>query len=169
MKKIIKFLIIIVVGLSIGGIALYNAFVNPKFWEIQIGQVLTLYVAIVVSYALVQWRNTDSHKNEKIDDLVYKIQVMISDENLMKADSDSSQQLNLMIHRSIAKKIQYVKDSNVKEIEQEVSEIESNFTILRELYSNHMKDQEYLDKSTYEINNRIKLIDDSCDSIHMKL
>lgn len=146
------------------GLGLYNLFENPDFFITPLSTIVSICIAVVVSYFFVQKKTDDRRKKEKIDKLVYKIQEMILKENFIKSDDQ-----NLIIQRSVANKIAYLETYVDKELKEEIDKVKNKFEEFREFYCDHYKDAEYMKKSRKQLLSYVSLIDDFCDSIHMKL
>ena len=126
---------------------------------------VSIVIAVLISYFFVQHRTDERRKQEKIDKLLYKIQDTILDEKFLTIKDE-----DLIIQRSIVNKIGYIKE-NIKndKIKEDIDRIEDLFSQYREFYGNHYSDSEYMKKSNKELQNYISRIDDTCDHLHMKL
>lgn len=152
------------------GIAIYNGFNNSDFWEISIGPVITLLIAIILSYYLTQRKNDKTHVNEKIDHLVYKIQDTILEDTFLSAENEQIQRTNLINHKIIANKINQLKEiCKDQKVIENLTHIEREFSELREFYGEHYKDTEYMKKSDAQLKNYVAQIDNYCDAIHILL
>lgn len=147
----------------------YNLVNNQKFFEASFTTIVSIVIAVVVSYCFVQRKNDERRKKEKLDKLVYKIQSMILDDEIASVDSEEIIRKNFIRHRSLGNKIQYLKDYKTESIEEYVEKLEDNFKQFREFYSDHHKEKEYMINSVKEIANFKARIDDTCDKIHMIL
>ena len=96
--------------------------------------------------------------------LIYKIQELISTPDFINVKDE-----NLILHRSIANKIEFLENNTEDNLKEDVKKLKETFASYREFYGNHYTDAEYMEKSKVELMNYIKLIDDTCDKIHMKL
>lgn len=155
----------------IGGLGIYNVINNKLFLKVSASSLLTMFIAVIVSFWLVQLKNDKRKLNDKIDKLVYKIQDIISSSDFTSCETADICRKNLILHRSVANKIEYLKsvcekDDNIKS---SILEIENEFRALREFYSDHYMDEEYMRKSQKEFQNYITKIDDEADKIHVKL
>lgn len=161
----LKFLGSIVFLTVCTGLCTYNLFYNNEFFETSFTTIISIIIAVMVSYFLTQKKTDDRRKSEKIDKLLYKIQEIICDEKFTVVKEQ-----DLIIHRSVANKIVYLKDNITDEgMKGLINRMEEIFEEYRDFYSNHYKDTEYMEKSTKELANYVSRMDDLCDEIHMKL
>lgn len=171
MKKVVNTFGWIVVVLMFGSLSIYNIKHNDTFFDVPVTSLLTVVVAIFVSYGLVQNRNNKRKKNDKLSSLLYKIQGIIQQEEFIESKSESIQRRNLIMQRSVGNKIKYLKkgcekDASIKNL---VEQMEDEFLRFREFYGEHYKDQEYMEKSEKELINFIVKMDDIADKIHIEL
>ena len=160
MKKIV--IILGVLGTIIFGI--YNIINNDDFLKAPLTTMISILVAIVLSYFFTQRKTDDRRKMEKIDNLLYKIQDIILDkEFIVVQDSD------LIVHRSIANKIKYLKDNAPCDLKSDVDRLEDIFEDYRLFYGEHYMDKDYMEKSKKDLLNYVMKFDDVCDSLHMRL
>ena len=168
MKKII-----ISLGIAIGLVLLisYNVVSNERFFEASITSILTILVALLFSYYFTQQKNDIRKKNEKIDNLIYKIQEIILDSEFIESDNDAISRKNLIKQRSVANKIEYLCNitSTSVELANLVKEIKETFSNYREFYGEHYTDIEYMEKSKKDLLNYVVKIDDLADKIHISL
>lgn len=152
--------------LAIGFLALciYNLVVNDDFFKAPLTTIISILVAIVLSYFLSQRKTDDRRKREKIDKLLYKIQGIVLDEKFIEV-----KETDLITQRSIVNKILDIEENATSEIRDDVGRLKEIFQEYRDFYSNHYTDDEYMKKSRIELTNFISRIDDLCDRMHMKL
>ncbi len=164
MKKI-KIIGAIILSICFIALCIYNIFCNRDFFETSITAVLSIIVAIVVSYFFVQHKTDERRKKEKVDDLLYKIERILQKEDFLVVKEG-----DLILHRSVSNKICFLSDYVENEdIKNDITRMKEYFDQYREFYGNHYKDEAYMEKSKNELMNYISRIDDICDSIHMKL
>lgn len=162
MKWLPKGLVIVLFLCIIFGI--YNFCTNPQFLTASLTSIVTIAIALIVSYFLVQRKTDDRRKREKIDRLLYKIQDTILDKDFLEINTT-----DLITHRSVANKIEYLEDNVTGDIKKKISRIKELFEEYREFYSNHYTDKEYMEKSLKELTNYVARIDDLCDEVHLML
>lgn len=154
------FLVIIAVGCLIWSI--YNGFNNGKFLEASLIQILTLVVAIFISYFLVQHKNDRRRKADFINKMLQEIVLQVEDEGVLDADTSRA----WTIQKSIANRLLALKDNGFKDIEQDMDYVIKEFEEIRELYSNHVDDLETVEK---DINRHRVNISDKCTKIEASL
>lgn len=145
-------------------LGIYNYKNNADFLKAPLSTIISILIAVVVSYLFVQKKTDDRRKREKIDKLLYKIQDLIS-----ASDFIDVKEGDLIVHRSIANKIEFLENNTEDNLKEEVKKLKETFVLYRDFYGNHYADADYMSKSKIELMNYIKLIDDTCDKMHMKL
>jgi hypothetical protein len=125
--------------------------------------------AIFISYYLVQLKNDERRNRDNIDRIISKVQSLISNTELIDASTKNAQAKSLLLQKSLANKLEYIKMNCSHEIKPDLEYICSEFEHLRELYGGHIHDNEYLIKSVDDFKKYIINIDDKCDSLHIKL
>ncbi|RHU86929.1 hypothetical protein DXC27_09620 [Ruminococcus sp. OM08-7] len=167
MKKISNILMLIFIC-GMLGLGAYNYQNNEAFFEASFTSLATISVAVFVSFFLVQLKTDKRRQNEKIDKLIYKIQGYLMEESFLLGGEYARK--NLILHRSIANKIGYLKMQKVdKEIVEKLNKIESNFKKIRTVYGENYVNQDKLQENYVKLQNYIMLIDDLCDKIHILL
>lgn len=163
--KIIKKIGVAILSICFIVLCIYNIFCNKDFFETSITAVISILVAIIVSYVLVQHKTDERRKKEKIDNLLYKIEKILQKEDFLVVKEG-----DLILQRSISNKICFLENyvENI-DIKTDITRMKEYFDQYREFYGNHYKDNTYMEKSKNELMNYISRIDDICDSIHMKL
>ena len=165
-SRVSKYSLVIVFIICMFGIIVYNLLNNDKFLETSVTSIISIVIAVVISYVFVQKKTDLRSKKEKIDKLLYKIQDIIGGESF----SLSGKRENLILHRSISNKLAGLKKIQMdKDIMKKIEDIEQVFGDFREFYGNHYNDSEYMEKSRIELINYIQRIDDICDEIHVSL
>lgn len=171
MRKVFEIIGWIVVILVFTSLFFYNLINNDTFFSAPFTSLMTVGVALFVSYGLVQSRNNRRKKSDKLSNLLYKIQGIIRQEEFVESQSERIQRRNLIMQRSVGNKIEYLKkgcekDTSLKKL---VEQMEEEFLRFREFYGEHYKDQDYMRKSEKELMNFIVKMDDIADKIHIEL
>lgn len=159
MKKY-GFLIIVAIGDTIW--LIYNLLNNDKFFEASLMQILTLFVAIFISYFLVQQKNDNRRKVDFINRTLHEVMLLLEDEKLL----DSDRKKTLVIQKSIANRLQAIEKNSFKEIKQDMDYVVKEFEEIRELYSNHTDN---LGEVEMDINRHKINISDKCIKIEAEL
>ena len=76
-SRVSKYSLVIVFIICMFGIIVYNLLNNDKFLETSVTSIISIVIAVVISYVFVQKKTDLRRKNEKIDKLLYKIQDII--------------------------------------------------------------------------------------------
>ena len=158
--------VFIIVLIALG---IYNCKNNDKFFDASFTTLVTIAIAVIVSYFLVQKKTDKRRKNEKIDDLLYKIQCYVNEDNFVLTGEDISRK-NLILHRTISNKIRCLKSLGLdKNSKKELEYIEKNFKDFRRVYGDNYSSREKMEEKYSELKNYVVRIDDACDKIHMTL
>lgn len=170
-KKVLSIIGISMVLLFIVGIAIYNIVVNKTdFLDASIYQVLSLLFAITITYLLTQKKNDERRKNDMLDKMILGIQKDISEKSLVRYETEEEQTIALLQQKSLANRLEYLKDKKTcADIADEVDYISREMEHLREFYGSHMKDKDYMEKSSADIEKYIVNITDKCFYIRLKL
>jgi len=164
MIRVVKWGAIIICTISFILLGIYNISFNEDFFKTPLTTMISVLVAIIVSYYFTQRKVDDRRKKEKIDQLLYKIQGIILDSQFIEVkDTD------LIVHRSIANKIQYLEMNIPDEMRGDINRLADIFKDYRFFYGEHYKDDDYMNRFKKDLLNYITKIDDVCDNIHMKL
>lgn len=147
----------------------YNWNNNKDFFKMSLSTLMTIVTAIIISFYLVQKKKDERRKIDNIDKILTKVQLFINDTKLIDASTQSALNNALLMQKSLANKLEYIKKNCPKEIEFDLLYICNEFQHLRELYGGHFKDEEYIKKSADDFKKFIINIDDKCDAIHMNL
>lgn len=163
-KKNLGHIVLGVFVLACIALGVYNFKNNVDFLKAPLSTIMSILIAVIVSYLFVQKKTDDRRKREKIDKLLYKIQDLIS-----VSDFTDVKEGDLILHRSIANKIEFLENNTEDNLKEEAKKLKETFNSYRDFYGNHYADADYMSKSKVELMNYIKLIDDTCDKMHMKL
>lgn len=164
-------LIIILIALSIFNIFIFH---NCNFWKINIAQVLTLFIAIIITYYATQ-RKTDERKiKEQIEKITEKIQNEVSQPNFTKfSTNDNAEEVQkkiTMSSRKITNSIDILKNySKVIDISEDVQYIEKEFKEYKDFVSQKVGDLDYLEKSESHLRKYSDNINSKCDYVIQKL
>lgn len=151
-------------------ISIYNIKNNSKFWDISFYNIITILIAIVVTYYFTQKNNNEKKKKEEAENILEKIQKIISLEKYYIIDDDFDEKSINMMKRTVNNKIVILeKISKELNIQDEINYIKVKFKEYRELIDEHITDITYLKKSSLELKKILILIDDKIDEIKLKL
>ena len=151
-------LLVLVIIVGLGGLILYNIKTNPSFWETSVSSCITIIIALVFSYWLVQRKNDLRKQKEILASLLFDLRTQFEKEDMYDLSQMSPSSIN-MRNRDISNKIGIL--DSVKEefsIAADVDFIYEKFDEYKELIGNHINDHGYLKNSSFELKRPIMLI-----------
>lgn len=151
-------LLVLVIIVGLGGLILYNIKTNPSFWETSVSSCITIIIALVFSYWLVQRKNDLRKQKEILASLLFDLRTQFEKEDMYDLSQMSPNSIN-MRNRDISNKIGIL--DSVKEefsIAADVDFIYEKFDEYKELIGNHITDPGYLQNSSFELKRPIMLI-----------
>lgn len=170
MNKTISKIIVIVFSVVLVILGIYNIFNNTEFWKLTITNILTLGVAIIITYYMTQKTNEERRKKDIVGKILDRLYVLITDSRMCEISSRQDIDFVLINIRTISNKITCLKDfSESLNYAQEINQMESLFSEYEDFVSDHVEDVEYLTKSKKQLSNKIALIDNKCDMILIKI
>ena len=135
---------------------------NTDFFSASAIDIITILLGALIAFYLTERMNDRRRRNDCIEHIISEIEGFVSDEANFKVDKGT-----LMKHGSCANRIKYLKDASFSDIRDEISFINDKFSEIRDLYSNHSKDQNELDTVKIDIDKRRDLIIDKCCKIRI--
>lgn len=151
-------LLVLVITVGLGGLILYNIKTNPSFGETSVSSCITIIIALVFSYWLVQRKNDLRKQKEILASLLFDLRTQFEKEDMYDLSQMSPSSIN-MRNRDISNKIGIL--DSVKEefsIAADVDFIYEKFDEYKELIGNHINDPGYLQNSSFELKRPIMLI-----------
>ena len=151
-------LLVLVIIVGLGGLILYNIKTNPSFWETSVSSCITIIIALVFSYWLVQRKNDLRKQKEILASLLFDLRTQFEKEDMYDLSQMSPSSIN-MRNRDISNKIGIL--DSVKEefsIAADVDFIYEKFDEYKELIGNLIKDPGYLQNSSFELKRPIMII-----------
>ena len=151
-------LLVLVIIVGLGGLILYNIKTNPSFWETSVSSCITIIIALVFSYWLVQRKNDLRKQKEILASLLFDLRTQFEKEDMYDLSQMSPNSIN-MRNRDISNKIGIL--DSVKEefsIAADVDFIYEKFDEYKELIGNHINDPGSLQNSSFELKRPIMLI-----------
>lgn len=164
-------LIVIIPTVILLCISAFNIFENGKdFFEINIYQIVSLIFAFVITFYLTQITNDERRKIDMLDKMLFEIQKELTNECLLKFETEEDRNIALLHQRSIASRLKYLIDNNlfpsiIDDIKYTYNEIQH----LRSMYGDHMIDKDYMNKSQKEFKRYITNAEDKIFLMHVKL
>ncbi len=135
---------------------------DTRFFSASAIDIITILLGALIAFYLTERMNDRRRRNDCIEHIVSEIETFVSDEANFKVDKET-----LMKHGSCANRIKYLKDASFSDIREEINFIDDKFSEIRDLYSNHSKDQNELDTVKIDIDKRRDLIVDKCCKIRI--
>lgn len=164
-RKVISNILFICITAIFALLLLFKNLNSTSFWDANFIQILTLTVTATLSFFFVQ-RLTD--KRRKIDcyeHILNEIQSIIDNNtNIFSLSQDA-----LLLQKSIANKIKYLKEHSFAEIKTDLEYIEDQFQELRDLYGNHQTSAADLKSIEPDMTKHKTNISDKIDKIKLEL
>ena len=169
MKRIkigtIVFLLMIIIILGI-----VNFITNGEFWKASFYEIITLIIALVVTYIFSELNSKEVKRREILERMLENVQDIINQPKYYKLRDTDEKDLSMM-KRTINNKLSLINQElkNDKTMNEKIKYIIDNFNDYRSLIDEHLNDREYLEKSENELRKKLLLIDDKIDEIKLKL
>ena len=165
-KKILRYVGVILLSIGMLGLVLHNINTNDDFFKTSITNVLTLIVAVVLTYYMSQRRNDVRRKKDVVSKILDKICVLISDSRMCEITEKKDVEFILINIRTISNKITCLESLSVQlGYKNELDQIKNIFSEYEDFVSEHISDIDYLKKSRKDLSNKIALIEKKCDTI----
>lgn len=147
----------------------YNVVKNSDFWEASAVNIITILIAIVISYFFVQ-RKSDLRKQKDILlSLINGFQLQITSEKAYDFTGQTGEEI-LMRKRDISNKLHILSELQDNfSIQTEVKFLNEKFDEYDQLISDHIADLDYLVKSKNELRRPLDLINDKLVRISINL
>ncbi len=157
-KTVISRVLFLIILIGIIGLIYYNIKTNASFWSASASTCITIIIALVFSYWLVQRKNDLRKQKEILASLLFDLRAQFEKEDMYDLSQMSPSSIN-MRNRDISNKIGIL--NRVKKefnIEADVDFIFEKFDEYKELIGNHINDPGYLQNSSLELKRPIMLI-----------
>lgn len=151
-------------------VAIYNIIANEKFWEVSVGTCLTLLVAVIVSYYLVQSKANEKSKKEALIRLMTAIQGVATDEKSYTVNCKDDTKILTMKKRQLSNYIKVLEnyEANICDSE-DIKFVKDKFEEYDSKIGDHIDDIDYLCKSYNDLRRPLDLIDSKLYEMIMKL
>lgn len=148
---------------------LYNIGHNEEFWNASAVNIITILIAVVISYFLVQRKSDRRKQKEILLDLINKLRLLIDSEEACDFTGQSREEI-LMRNRDISNKVQILTNiQTVFGIEDDMKFIQEKAEEYLSLVGDHSMDLEYLVKSKKELQRPLMLISTRLVSMSINL
>lgn len=148
---------------------LYNVRNNDEFWNASAVNIITILIAIIISYVFVQRKSDIRKQKEIILGLISGLQLQISSEKAYAFSGQTGEEI-LMRKRDISNKIHILSEvQDTFSLREEVKFICDRFDEYENLISDHITDLDYLCKSQNELRRPLELISTKLVSMSINL
>jgi hypothetical protein len=148
----------------------YNLKNNEDFFKAPFTTLLTILVAVFISYKLTQYQTDKRKQKDIIVDILLSIQgIILKNEVVIITETTSKEEIN-MNKRHISNLLMILKTYKEKfSISDEVNFIIARFTEYETFVGDHIEDIPYLQKSSKELRRPLDLMEQKIFSIMLKL
>lgn len=163
-KKIFKIIIIILFFLSIGLLSSFN-YKNDDFFKMNLYQIVSLSFVVFVSYYLTQKKLDSRKQRDVLNDLITEI-IDCSFKLTLEAVLSEKSKLFMMELRNIENRLSLLeKVSGEYGIKIEINYLKSQNTAMLNLVSNHLDDNDTLEKIFVDIEKHINNLQNKCKEV----
>jgi len=169
-KNIVKIVTPIIILIVIILLAIYNFFTNDDFLQMSLVNLITLSIAIILSYLFVEKNNNIRKRKEVIETIIEKIQLKL-ESNIMININDESDIKKVSINkRSIDNNLNLLKNKSYNlGIEKDIEYIMEQFENYISIIDNHIADIPYIRSSKTDLERYLMLMCDKLDKVRMNL
>lgn len=162
-KTIKKYSLPIICCIVLLVIGVYNSFLTT-FWEASFVDIVTIGLAIFLSFYLTENLNDKRRRNDCIEHIIIEIEQMMNEDSIFSFDKKT-----LVQQASCANRIKYLKDAQFQDIQEDIDFIAREFGEIRDLYSNHNQTETKLKAVQIDFEKHRNLICDKCNKIRIGL
>lgn len=156
------------IGIFVLGICNYVN--NENFWEASIYQIVTLLMAILITFYATQYKNDQRKVKDYAENIIRKIQVIVDEEGFVTFDETTENKAVTMTNRKLNNYIDILKEYGKKlGFQEEAEYIEEQFKSYRNIVDEHLSDKEYLSKSNTTFQMYAENIEHKCERIILNL
>lgn len=164
MKKTFNWFVIILFFLAVGALVFLN-FKNNNFFEMNLYQILSLSFVVIVSYYLTQKKLDSRKQRDVLNDLITEI-IDCSFKLTLEAVLSEKSKLFMMELRNIENRLSLLeKVSGEYGIKTEINYLKSQNTAMLNLVSNHLDDNDTLEKIFVDIEKHINNLQNKCKEV----
>ena len=141
-------------------LAAYNHFTNPDFWVLSAANCLTLLVAVIVSFFLVQRKADKNNQKDALVKLLYAIQSVVGDKATYVITTDTDSNTLTMRKRQLNNYVSLLNNhADAFGISKEAAFISEKVDEYSSIIGNHIDDLSFLSQSTKDLRRPLELID----------
>ena len=173
-RHIIMYLVAGALLITALGVGIYNHCKNPSFWDVNVAQILTLFITIAIAFWATQFKNDQRRAKDHVERVIIKIQNLVVAEQFYSfdpnGDVENGKKLYGISTRKVTNCIEVLKSYGASfGFEADIEYIEKELTNYKVLVSEHINDFDYLSKSESQLRRHSENIDSKCDQIIVKL
>lgn len=170
MKKCLLWIVPIVFAVGILVLGICNYINNEKFWEASICQVITLLMAILITFYATQYKNDQRKLKDYAETVIRKIQSIIVDERFIYFNVNTDNKTVTMANRKLNNYISILNEYSEKlGFKEEAKYIADQFKEYRDIVDEHLADKDYLSKSSQTFQKYAENIEQKCEYIILNL
>lgn len=141
-------------------LAVYNYFTNPDFWVFSATNGITLLVAVIVSFFLVQRKADKKNQIDALVKLLYAIQSIVGDKATYMITADTDPNTLTMRKRQLSNYVDILlKHADAFGISKEAAFISEKVEEYASIIGNHIDDLSFLSQSSKDLRRPLELID----------
>lgn len=164
-----KWILLAILVIALILFTLYNICHNDKFWDASAVNIITILIAVVISYFLVQKKSDKRKQKDILLDLMNKLELQISSEKAYNFAGQTTEEI-MMRKRDISNKIHILSEvQDSFSLQDEIKFICDKFDEYDKLISDHIADLEYLKKSQNELRRPLDLISNKLVSMSINM
>lgn len=170
MKKWMLWLIPIIFAIGIFVLGICNHINNDKFWEASIYQVITLLMAILITFYATQYKNDQRKVKDYAENVIRKIQAIIVDERFVDFNENTENKAVTMTNRKLNNYISILNEYGKKlGFQKDAEYVAEQFKAYRTFVDEHLSDKDYLSKSSPTLQMYAENIEQKCENIILNL
>ncbi len=164
-----KWILSVLFVIAFVAFAVYNIINNDEFWKASAVNIITILIAIVISYLFVQRKSDIRKQKDILLNLINGLQMQISSEKAYNFTNQTGKEI-LMRKRDISNKIHILSElQDTFSLQDEVMFVNDKFNEYEKLISDHIADLEYLVKSQNELRRPLELINNKLVTMSINL
>lgn len=170
MGKKLKWTLIVIMILLLIGVIIYNIIKNTNFFQASIIEIITLLVAIFLSYVFTEKNSNERRLKEALEVIIEKTQMKLNMNVLVKINNEEDLRQVRIIKRSLENNFTLLKEnSECFKIKEDIEYIIQQLENYNSIIDNHINDIEHLSNAEVDLNRYILLIDDKLNQVRVKL
>lgn len=170
LKGIIKFVLILILNILFIILCIYNIKNNMNFFEASVTEIITLIIAIILSYFFTERNSNIRKKKEVIETIIEKLQIKLEADVMRNINNNNDIKKVNINKRSIDNNVQLLKDNAQNlNIDKDIDYILEQFDNYISIIDNHINDIEYLKNSNVDLERYLTAMSDRLNKIRIDL